>query len=304
MTENQILDYLNSLQEHKMAKDIFVPVMKKMGLKGVKFTGGASEQGIDIEYYELTEPEKHKSYVGVQFKKGNLSYSAHGTKNSIKEIKNQAEEAFEKGIPDENSATTHYIGRFIVATTGIINNPARDFINKAKAKGQDRRINFWDGEKLAEYINEYWINEFVNYFNICEDNEEDEVELPNVINEEYILDNYSELIRDCKKVKATISGLEWDILLAVVDKGIFEDNSVVSLSDILFELGKSEDQINYELINLVRKLEYLSIDDNQVHLCGYASKLEILAGKIIEELVDADENDDLIAEKIFNKVIL
>jgi hypothetical protein len=88
--------------------------------------------------------------VGVQFKKGDLIYSARGTKNSIKEIKNQAEEAFEKGIADANSSATHYIGRFIVVTTGEINDSAKYMINKAKAKGQDRRINFWDGEQLAE----------------------------------------------------------------------------------------------------------------------------------------------------------
>jgi hypothetical protein len=88
--------------------------LKKIGLKGVRFTGGADEHGIDIEYYELTEPESHKSYVGIQFKKGDLVYSSSGSKGSVKDVKNQAEEAFEKEIYDIDGV--HYISRFIVAT--------------------------------------------------------------------------------------------------------------------------------------------------------------------------------------------
>ena len=45
-----IMGKLNSLPEHKMAKDIFVPLLRKKGLNGVKFTGGSDEEGIDIEY--------------------------------------------------------------------------------------------------------------------------------------------------------------------------------------------------------------------------------------------------------------
>lgn len=55
-----IIKKLESLHEHKMAKDIFVPVLKNMGCLGVKFTGGPDETGIDLEYYELTKPEKNK----------------------------------------------------------------------------------------------------------------------------------------------------------------------------------------------------------------------------------------------------
>ena len=89
-----------------MAKDIFVPVLKSMGCLGVKFTGGPDEAGIDVEYYELTQPDNQKSYVGIQFKKGDLKYSSAGSKNSVKQAKNQAEEAFEKEIHDIESHAT------------------------------------------------------------------------------------------------------------------------------------------------------------------------------------------------------
>ena len=76
LTKEKIISLLESLDEHKMAKEIFVLVLKKMGLQGVKFTGGPDEHGVDIEYYEVTQPENRKSYVGIQFKKGSLVYSS------------------------------------------------------------------------------------------------------------------------------------------------------------------------------------------------------------------------------------
>jgi len=60
-----------------------------------------------------------------------VTYSAKGTNNSIKEIKNQAEEAFQKEICSVNSGEINYINRLIVATTGEINENARKLINKA-----------------------------------------------------------------------------------------------------------------------------------------------------------------------------
>jgi hypothetical protein len=93
----------------------FVPVLIKMGLKGVKFTGGSTEYGIDVEYYELTQPENNRSYVGIQFKKGNLTYSSRGSKGTVKEVKNQAEEAFDKEIHDLEGRSLGYNGRIIVA---------------------------------------------------------------------------------------------------------------------------------------------------------------------------------------------
>ena len=172
-----IIEKLDSLPEHKMARDIFVPVLKKMGCLGVKFTGGPDEIGVDVEYYELTQPEERRSYVGIQFKKGNLVYSSRGSKNSIKEVKNQAEEAFEKEIHDIDNRGTHYISRFVVATTGDINEKARSFIGKARSKGSDRRIDYWTGDRLAEYIQDYWLEEFLSYFQIDEVEESSEDDL-------------------------------------------------------------------------------------------------------------------------------
>ena len=132
LSDEFIMGKLNSLSEHKMAKDIFAPLLRKKGLNGVKFTGGSDEEGIDIEYYEKSYADNTKQYAGIQFKKGDITYSSRGTNGTVKDLKNQAEEAFAKDICDVNSGGVNHISRFIVATIGEINENARKMINKAK----------------------------------------------------------------------------------------------------------------------------------------------------------------------------
>jgi len=163
-----IMQKLNTLPEHKMAEDVFVPLLKKSGLNGVKFTGGTGERGIDIEYYEISQPEGDKQFVGIQFKKGDITYSSGGAKGSIAEIKNQSIEAFEKPISDINAGATVYIHRFVVATTGDINENARRIIGEASYRGDNlnRHIKYWDKRMLASLVRKHWQEEFIAYFDM------------------------------------------------------------------------------------------------------------------------------------------
>lgn len=96
LSDELIMEKLNSLSEHKMAKDIFVPLLKKKGLKGVKFTGGQSEEGIDVEYYEKSIADNVKLYTGIQFKQGDITYSSRGSNRTVKEIKTKLKKLFQK----------------------------------------------------------------------------------------------------------------------------------------------------------------------------------------------------------------
>lgn len=298
LNKETIIELLNSIHEHTMAKDIFVPTLKKIGLKGVKFTGGTDEVGIDIEYYELTQPEKHKSYVGIQFKKGNLVYSSGGAKNSVKEVKNQAEEAFEKEIHDIEGHATAFISRFIVAATGDINEKARSFIGKARQKGKDRRIDYWTGDRLAEYIQDHWMVEFEDYFSASLSKSDDiETDEEPIIDSDYIKDNYVELVTSCKKVLKTVDGTEAEILTTIAIMG---GDGGVHLADLLMELGHTEDYYNEEFRHLT-SLNYIEYDES-LSLSGHANALQSLFYSIVEELIDAEEDPDS-AEAIFESLI-
>jgi len=296
-----IIEKLESLREHKMARDVFVPVLERMGCLGVKFTGGSDERGVDVEYYELTRPEKRKSYVGIQFKKGDLVYSSRGSKNSVKEVKNQAEEAFEKEIHDIDDRGTHYISRFVVATTGNINERARSLIGKARQKGADRRIDYWTGDRLVEFIQNYWSDEFMEYFHI-DDSEESSEEESKVIDEEYIEDNYGDLVTKCQKLRSTVNGAEWRVICALLDLMISEQGGAIPLADLLMELEGTEESYSQEFDHLA-DLGYLYVDEDGFSLDGHAQSLWTLFDSIQGEMVEAEEDPEE-AKEIFEGLVM
>lgn len=74
---NMIQKLLNecTLKENDISKDILVPCLQKISFsKGYSFreaifVGGTSEQGVDIEYYEIIGPFRDRLYTGIQVKK-------------------------------------------------------------------------------------------------------------------------------------------------------------------------------------------------------------------------------------------
>lgn len=292
-----IILLLEQLQEHTMAKDIFVPLLKKMGLLGVRFTGGSDEMGIDIEYYELSKPENNKSYVGIQFKKGDITYGAGGGKGTVKEIKNQAEEAFSKEIYDvDGKGSVHFIHRFIVATTGEINEPARQYIGRARVKGDDLLIDYWVGDRLAEYIQQYYIKEFEEYFDGKIPKPQQSPIVTTIVDKDYIEENYSDLVRFCGKYYSTLRDSEEKIINALIELG-----GVSSIADLLFEIEKTEESITDDLLHL-QALDYIQIDETGVEIYGKTLKAQELFEIINDELKDADE-DTNDAARIFNKLV-
>ncbi|MBI9080164.1 MAG: restriction endonuclease [Pseudodesulfovibrio sp.] len=298
LREDQIITLLESLHEHKMAKDIFVQTLKAKGLKGVRFTGGPDEIGIDLEYYTLSEPDNEKQYHGIQFKMGDLKYGSGGGKNTVKEVKNQAEEAFAKEIHDLDGRSKHFISRCIIAITGDFNENARKMVGKARNRGESVNITFWRGEKLAEMIQENWMDGFEKYFkdqikNLPKEKEEDVDE--NIVNAEYIESNYPELIEKCQKVRSTISGYEWGMLTTLTKLSGAQDSSV-ELGDFLFEFEASEENLRQEFETLIRA-GHIDFDDGTLGLSGHAMKLDELYSTIFGELDEAEEDlakiDDL-----------
>lgn len=305
LSDDFIMGKLNSLDEHKMAKDIFVPLLKKKGLKGVKFTGGTSEEGIDVEYYEESNADNSRQYAGIQFKKGDITYSSKGINGTVKEIKNQAEEAFAKDICDVNSGGVDHISRFIVATTGEINENARKMINKAKNRGEQTNISYWDKDKLSDDIRTYMQDEFMEYFNISED-EEDDIEYNDeyIVTEDYIIENYGNLVMQCKRCINTMSLRQNEIIKAIINHFFEEDSFYISIGDLLYYLERTEDDVRDDLIDLQR-LNYIEYEEDTIYLSGRASAFKELIDNIINEMINADEAEENGSNvmQIFNNII-
>lgn len=149
-----------SWPENRISQEVLVPclnsfsVRNSLKLRDIRFVGGTSELGNDIEYYELFGPDLLRFYTGVQVKKGNISQAEAGN------LSRQGAEAFDKSIADPNSGATHRINRWVVAATGKIKDSARRLICE-QLNRYAKPIHFWDGLRLGTLIMEYWYREFV-----------------------------------------------------------------------------------------------------------------------------------------------
>lgn len=305
LNDEFIMEKLNSLPEHKMAKDIFTPLLRKKGLKGVRFTGGADEEGIDIEYYEKSNADSIRLYAGIQFKKGNITYSSRAENRTVMDLKNQAEAAFQKDILYVDSGGVNHITRFIVATTGEINEYARKMINKAKNRGEQVNISYWDCGKLADDIRTYYLDEFMDYFSIDENEEIEETNSEDfIVTSSYIMENYKALVQESNKCMRIISNFQKEIVNALINNYFSGENFMLPIGDLLYELGKQEDYIKDDLIGLQR-LGIINFDEDIISLSSRAKSLIKLAEAIVDEMVSAEEydNNEEEAKNIFYDLI-
>lgn len=305
LNDEFIMEKLNSLPEHKMAKDIFTPLLRKKGLKGVRFTGGADEEGIDIEYYEKSNADSIRLYAGIQFKKGNITYSSRAENGTVMDLKNQAEAAFQKDILHVDSGGVNHITRFIVATTGEINEYARKMINKAKNRGEQVNISYWDCGKLADDIRTYYLDEFMDYFSIDENEEIEETNSEDfIVTSSFIMENYKALVQESNKCMRIISNFQKEIVNALINNYFSGENFMLPIGDLLYELGKQEDYIKDDLIGLQR-LGIINFDEDIISLSSRAKSLIKLAEAIVDEMVSAEEydNNEEEAKNIFYDLI-
>jgi hypothetical protein len=81
------------------------------------------------------------------------------------------------------------------------------------------------------------MTEFIDYFNINLQDEEDEEEDFEIVNKEYLLENYNELIIKCIRVKSRVTGFEFDLLTSLTRLAVIEQFTAgVPISEFLMEI--------------------------------------------------------------------
>ncbi len=146
--------------ENKISQEIIIPCLDQFSmrnsfqLRDLRFTGGTSELGNDIEYYENFGPDMLRFYSGLQVKKGNIGQS------EATNLVTQGTQAFEKDITDPSNGQTYRINRWVVIATGDITSNARAEIMK-QLERYAKPVHFWDGKKLSTLILEYYYRDFV-----------------------------------------------------------------------------------------------------------------------------------------------
>jgi len=146
--------------ENKITKEIIIPALDSFSAKGshrlknIEFTGGASELGNDIQFYELIGPDNCRMYTGIQVKKGDIDQT------QTTQLVIQGEQAFNKSIHDPSNHQVHRITRWVVASTGKITTPARKIVQEHAAR-HGKPVHFWSASKLAEIIHENYLENFL-----------------------------------------------------------------------------------------------------------------------------------------------
>ncbi|MBI5316850.1 MAG: hypothetical protein HZB34_12855 [Nitrospirae bacterium] len=149
-------------RENDFSKGVLIPLLERMGFLDPHFTGGISEEGIDVLFHENVFPEGIPRFTGVQVKVEDIRAKV-GTHHSPSALEDQIRQAFEKrvGLRGQNPFTR--ISTLVVCSTGEITTPARKEIEEGKHG--DRRlgapIRFWDGSDLAMFIEKHWLDPFV-----------------------------------------------------------------------------------------------------------------------------------------------
>lgn len=151
--------------ENKISQEIIIPCLNQYSmrngfqLRDVRFTGGTSELGNDIEYYEYFGPDMLRFYTGIQVKIGNIG-QAEATN-----LVAQGSQAFEKDITDASNGQTYRINRWVVVATGEITLQAKDQIIQ-QLERYAKPIHFWDGKKISTIILENYYREFVEKLDV------------------------------------------------------------------------------------------------------------------------------------------
>lgn len=120
------------------------------------------------------------------------------------------------------------------------------------------------------------------------------------IDEQFFVDEYSDLVTDVQRIKKTIGSYEWKIIKAILkitDYGLAWNGARTTMVDLLFELGASKDYIDNELSNLVR-MGYISLDEDEIMIQGKARGIIDLANKVAEKL-----DPDIYPDEMFGNIM-
>lgn len=287
MTDQEIIECLNSLSEDEMIEKVLVPLYRKR-FKGefydVEFTGKdkREDQGIDITYYERSKDTKAKEYSGVQVKQGKIN-TGKGD-NGIAAISIQAQQAFSKSISDVSEKSNYFIKNYIILTTGSITSAARAQIVDQFA---DKNFRFIDDKKLLEWINESYWDEFKSTFELDEVEEDvtdDRSPLESIIF--YLENNHKKEIEHIEESLNVLDPYQVKIVKTLMLESPLKEFSIAKA------IGTSISNLRDDIQELVNQ-EVLDGDEDGLwinyDIFGYWPRIQMEAENRIEQLDYIDE---------------
>jgi len=147
-------EYLKFIQKETDIHLILEELLPEMGFADVKVThekGNKPEFGKDLVCSFLDEIEGKKDWYAFVVKKGKVS----GSSGAVREIENQVYECFKFPYKSLEQTKKIPINKVKVITNEHFSSGAKDKIFDSN-NDERANIDFWDGEKLIQFIDKYY----------------------------------------------------------------------------------------------------------------------------------------------------
>jgi len=147
-------DYLKSILKETDIHTLLEDLLPEMGFADVKIThekGNKPEFGKDLVCSYLDEIENKKDWLAFVVKKGKVS----GKSGAVKEIEDQVYECFKFPYKSLEQTKKISINKVKVVTNEHFSTGAKDKIFDSN-NDERANIDFWDGEKLINFIDKYY----------------------------------------------------------------------------------------------------------------------------------------------------
>lgn len=148
------LDYLSSIKKEVEIHTILEELLPEMGFSDVKLThekGNKPEFGKDLVCSYLDVIEDKKDWYAFVVKKGKVS----GSTGVVREIEDQVFECFKYPYKSLEQTKKIPINKVKIITNEHFSSGAKDKIFDSN-NDERANIDFWDGEKLINYIDKYY----------------------------------------------------------------------------------------------------------------------------------------------------
>lgn len=146
------LTYLQSLSETELRELVIIPLLTRMGYRGVRSVHGSLELGKDIVFSQ-PDPLAHERNYSVVVKKGPLTGSVSSS-NSLRAAAMQVEQSLDTPFLDPRNGREVMIDGVYVITSFPISQAA--IMSCSGALGRyGGRVSMIDGAALADLIRQY-----------------------------------------------------------------------------------------------------------------------------------------------------
>jgi len=145
--------FLATASEQTVTLKVLVPLFHKLGYRGIRYTHGTNECGLDLVFYDVDRLGIRR-YMGAQVKAEKIHKSVgDSTTGSVLAILQQVEQAFQSTLYLLPERTELELERIFVISSKSVTQPARDYIRKAlMGRVYPQHVDFWDAETIVDLI--------------------------------------------------------------------------------------------------------------------------------------------------------